>query len=83
MIVNDLHTEQAIWACKLHGIVAKSTVYSRIKVCRERGTYDALVRRAPGKEGLIIDTSICHDDGDDSRDVSPLTKNSSSSTKGP
>jgi hypothetical protein len=65
----------------LHGIVAKSTVYSRVKVCRERGTYDALVRRAPGKEGLIIDTSICHDDGDDLRDVSPLTKNSSSSTE--
>jgi hypothetical protein len=41
----------------------------------------ALVRRAPGKEGLIIDTSICHDDGDELRDVSPLTKNSSSSTE--
>ena len=69
---NGVPTEQAIWACKLHGIIAKNTVYSRFKVCRETVSYNELMRRAPGKEGIIIDMSIRHDNGDDSRDVSPL-----------
>jgi len=71
VIVNDLKIEQAIWACQLHGQVPNSTLYSRVKAARDKGTYNNEIRKAEAKKiGVVIDIL---DDSSGSRNISPVT----------
>ena len=77
MIVNELSTEQALHACQLHGKVPLSTVYFRVQMTRERGTYsNAFLRRSAARNiNILIDIT-----DDDSRIVSPVTMETLPST---
>ena len=80
MIVNGICVDQALAACALQTTVPASTIYSRVKVRRERGTYDALIRKRVEESrqqvGFIID--ITEDDVD--RNMSPVTTNTNLSS---
>jgi hypothetical protein len=74
VIVNGICVDMALTACSLQRTVPASTIYSRVKARREKGTYNALIlkRVEEAKQvGLIID--ITQDGDDDSRNVSPIT----------
>jgi len=80
VIVNGICVDQALAACALQTTVPASTIYSRVKVRRERGTYDALIRKRVEESrqqvGFIID--ITEDDVD--RNMSPVTTNTNLSS---
>ncbi len=75
MIVNGICVDMSLTACSLQRTVPASTIYSRVKARREKGTHNALVIAKRAEEakqvGLIID--ITQDGNDDSRNVSPIT----------
>ena len=90
VIVNNLRVEEAIWACRLHETISpRSTVYSRVAMARERGTYDVLKLRDEQEiKKLIIEVHDDSDDDDDEdanktnrskrkKDLSPVTMPSS------
>ena len=60
--MNGITAEQALGACQMTGSVPLSTLYSRIKATRERGTYNDHVRRADARRiGAIIDITEVED----------------------
>jgi hypothetical protein len=75
VIVNGICVDMSLTACSLQRTVPASTIYSRVKARREKGTHNALVIAKRAEEakqvGLIID--ITQDGNDDSRNVSPIT----------
>jgi hypothetical protein len=76
VIVNGISVDMALMACSLQATVPASTIYSRVKTRREKGTYNALVLKRVEEArqvGLIID--ITKDDDDSSMNVSPITMN--------
>ena len=76
MIVNGISVDMALTACSLQTTVPASTIYSRVKARREKGTYNALILKRVEEArqvGLIID--ITKDDDDSSMNVSPVTLN--------
>jgi hypothetical protein len=76
VIVNGISIDMALTACSLQTTVPASTIYSRVKARREKGTYNALILRRVEEArqvGLIID--ITQDDDDSSMNVSPVTMN--------
>jgi hypothetical protein len=74
VIVNGITGEQALGACQMTGSVPLSTLYSRVKATRERGTYDNHIRRADTRRiGSIIDIT---EDDDVTGVVSPVTMDS-------
>ena len=77
MIVNGLTIEQAIGACYLHGTIPLTTLYSRVQARRDKGTYDVLIRKSiQDKLDMVIDVT-----GDnESRNISPVTMNSATSS---
>ena len=71
MIVNGITAEQALGACQMTGSVPLSTLYSRIKATRKRGTYDDHVWKADARRiGAIIDIT---EDMDTTGVVLPVT----------
>ena len=74
VIVNNLNVEMAMAACHLDGTIPITTVYSRVAVARERGTYDILkLREEQEIRRLVIDV----DDGDNPNPtISPVTMES-------
>ena len=87
MIVNNLNVEMAMAACHLDGAIPITTVYSRVAVARERGTYDVLkLREEQEIRRLVIaiddsDNPVCDNSrvGSSRRDptISPVTMESS------
>ncbi|KAI2493647.1 hypothetical protein MHU86_20900 [Fragilaria crotonensis] len=74
VIVNGITAEQALGACQMTGSVPLSTLYSRVKATRERGTYHNHIRRADARRiGSIIDIT---EDEDVTGVVSPVTMDS-------
>jgi hypothetical protein len=76
VIVNGISVDMALTACSLQTTVPASTIYSRVKARREKGTYNALILKRVEEArqvGLIID--ITKDDDDSSMNVSPVTMN--------
>ena len=72
--MNGITGEQALGACQMTGSVPLSTLYSRVKATRERGTYDNHIRRADTRRiGSIIDIT---EDDDVTGVVSPVTMDS-------
>ncbi len=60
--MNGSIAEQALGACKMTRSVPLSTLYSRIKATRERGTYNDHIRRADARRiGAIIDITEVED----------------------
>ena len=58
MIVNGISVDMALMACSLQATVPASTIYSRVKTRREKGTYNALILKRVQEArqvGLIID----------------------------
>jgi hypothetical protein len=79
VIVNGLTIEFALGACGLHGIVPKTTLYSRVQAARKRGKefYD---KRAAVEHKRRIDLVIDVNADDESTNISPVTMCTSSST---
>ena len=79
MIVNGLTIDLALGACGLHGIVPKTTLYSRVQAARrrEKGFYD---KRTAVEHKRRIDMVIDVDADDESTNISPVTICTSSST---
>jgi hypothetical protein len=76
VIVNGISVDMALTACSLQTTVPASTIYSRVKARREKGTYNALILKRVEEArqvGLLID--ITKDDDDSSMNVSPVTMN--------
>ena len=76
MIVNGISIDMALTGCSLQTTVPASTIYSRVKTRREKGTYNALILKRVEEArqvGLIID--ITKDDDDSSMNVLPVTMN--------
>lgn len=87
MIVNDVRVEQAIAACELQGILPYSTLYYRVKLARRKGTYDSILKakaeqviRSNMKVGIVIDIEQNEDASERSRNISPVTMKSLSSS---
>ena len=80
--MNDMTVGMALAACFLEGTVPVSTIYSRVKVRREQGTYDGLRRRrfeeARQELGIIPIIDITATEDEDTN-VSPVTTNSNQS----
>jgi hypothetical protein len=73
VIVNNLTVEMALAACHLIGEFPITTVYSRVAVARERGTYDVLkLREEQEIRSLVIEIDGSNDPiaSDNSRAVS-------------
>ena len=82
VIVNNLTYDMALSACHLSDSFPLSTVYSRVKAARRRGTYDAVLKLRQEQEiqRLVIDIEDDESsDGDDSGSakraptISPVT----------
>ncbi len=75
MIVNNLKVDQALGACGLHGTIPYSTLTSRVRTARKKGTYNDELSKKIGTviEILNEDASVL------SRNISPVTMKSLSS----
>ena len=76
VVVNDVKVEQAIVACGLQDELPYTTLYYKVRVAREKGTYNNdiinLRTKQTKKLGIIIDLSA--DAGDErSPSISPIT----------
>ena len=77
VVVNDVKIEIALWGCRLQGKVPYSTIYSRVKAAREKGTYNEEIRRAEEKKiGAVIEII----DNDSSGNISPVTMTTATTT---
>ena len=70
--MNGITAEQALGACQMTGSVLLSTLYSRIKATREKGTYDDHVRKADARRISAI-INITEDEVMTGVVVSPVT----------
>ncbi|KAI2510989.1 hypothetical protein MHU86_3461 [Fragilaria crotonensis] len=71
VIVNGITAEQALGACQMTGTVPLSTLYSRVKAARDRGSYNDHIRRADTRRiGAFIDIT---EDEETMGVVSPVT----------
>ena len=71
MIVNGITAEQALGACQMTGTVPLSTLYSRVKAARDRGSYNDHIKRADTRRiGAFIDIT---EDEETMGVVSPVT----------
>jgi hypothetical protein len=72
--VNGVTVEEALGACGFTGKkrIPLSTLYSRIQTTKERGTYDAIIRRPPNDVVNKVNPIVLIND-DHSNVVSPLT----------
>ena len=80
MIVNGLKIDMAIGACRLHGKIPHSTLYSRVQAARKKGTYNNLISRAEERKiGIVIEV-LDDDVSGTSRNISPVTMASDATT---
>ena len=72
--MNGVTVEEALGACGYTGKkrIPLSTLYSRIQTTKERGTYNAIIRRPPDDVGNQLNPIVLIND-DPSNVVSPLT----------
>ena len=76
MIVNGISVDMALTACSLQATVPASTIYSRVKTRREKGTYNALIlKRVEEARQVRLIIDITKDDDDSSMNISPITMN--------
>ena len=84
VIVNGLTIDFALGACGLHGIVPKTTLYSRVEVVwkRGKGFYDTKRAAMEHKRRIDLVTvlDVDADADDESTNISPFTMYNSSST---
>ena len=79
VVVNDVKIEIALWGCRLQGKVPYSTIYSRVKAAREKGTYNEEIRRAEEKKiGAVIE--IIDNDSASSGNILPVTMTTATTT---
>ena len=79
VVVNDVKIEIALWGCRLQGKVPYSTIYSRVKAAREKGTYNEEIRRAEEKKiGAVIE--IIDNDSASSGNISHITMTTATTT---
>ena len=73
--MNGITVEEALGACGFTGKkrIPLSTLYSRIQTTKERGTYNAIIRRPPNDVGNKVNPLVVHINEDQSNVASPLT----------